>query len=57
MSCPTLDLKRENGREFWKDDVVDIPSEWPITRVPDWKGVVAWVETALKEGRLTTVLN
>lgn len=45
-------LKKEGGREFWKDEVVHIPAELPITRVPDWKAVVAWAEAALLEGRI-----
>lgn len=45
-------LKRENGRKFWEDEVVNIPEHLPLTRVPDWEGIIAWVEAALSEGRL-----
>ncbi|KAL1738533.1 hypothetical protein HDZ31DRAFT_86155 [Schizophyllum fasciatum] len=38
-------LKRENGREFWKDEHLEdiIPSGAPLTRVRNWDEVVAWV--------------
>ncbi|KAJ3552817.1 hypothetical protein NM688_g3952 [Phlebia brevispora] len=45
-------LKKEGGREFWKEEEVEIPAHLPLTRVPDWEGVVAWAEVALREGRI-----
>lgn len=45
-------LRRENGRQFWLDEIVTIPAHLPLTRVPDWAGVVAWAEAALKNGTI-----
>ena len=44
-------VAREGGREFLKNEIVDIPSHLPLTRVPNWEGVVAWAEAALKDGK------
>ena len=49
-------LKREGGREFWKDDSValekEIPPDAPLTRVKDWNEVLEWVEKKTAEGQL-----
>ena len=49
-------LKREGGREFWKDDSValekEIPPGAPLTRVKDWNEVLDWVEKKTAEGQL-----
>ncbi|PSR80711.1 hypothetical protein PHLCEN_2v6627 [Hermanssonia centrifuga] len=45
-------LKKEGGREFWKEENVKIPEGVPLTRVTDWTGVVQWVEAALQGGKL-----
>ncbi|KZT06302.1 uncharacterized protein LAESUDRAFT_726129 [Laetiporus sulphureus 93-53] len=38
----------EGGREWWKDDEVEIPESAPLKRVNHWKEVVSWVEQNLK---------
>ncbi|TBU64735.1 hypothetical protein BD310DRAFT_943733 [Dichomitus squalens] len=49
-------LKREGGREFWKEDSAalekEIPPSAPLTRVKDWKEVLEWVEKKTAEGKL-----
>ena len=35
-------LEFEHGREWWKDETVELPSI--VTRMKDWKEVVTWVE-------------
>ena len=45
-------VAREGGRQFLENDVVDIPSHLPLTRVPDWTGVIAWAEGAVKDGKI-----
>ena len=35
-------LEFEHGREWWKDESVELPSI--VTRMKDWKEVVTWVE-------------
>ncbi|RDX56226.1 hypothetical protein OH76DRAFT_1396566 [Lentinus brumalis] len=47
-------LKREGGREFWKEEDVDkeIPPGAPLTRVKNWKEVLEWVEKKRAEGEL-----
>lgn len=45
-------LKKEGGREWWKDEKVVLPEGVPLTRVKDWAEVIAWVEKERHEGRL-----
>lgn len=45
-------LEKEGGREFWKEETVEIPEGAPLTRVKGWDEVVAWVEAAKKDGRI-----
>ena len=49
-------LKREGGREFWKDDAAqlekEIPPGAPLTRVKNWDEVLEWVEKKRAEGLL-----
>ena len=45
-------LRKENGRQFWIEENVEIPAHLPLTRVPDWAGVVTWAEAALKNGSI-----
>jgi len=45
--------KREGGRDWWNDDLVELPQDGtPLYRVKDWQEVVDWVETAKREGRI-----
>ena len=41
-------LKREGGREFWKEERAqldkEIPEGAPLTRVKNWREVLEWVE-------------
>lgn len=41
-------LKKEGGREFWKDENVTIPEGLPLVRVKGWQDVVRWVEANIK---------
>ena len=36
-------LANEGGREFWKEERVEIPEGTPLWRVKDWGEVVKWV--------------
>ncbi|KAI0359046.1 hypothetical protein OH77DRAFT_1473609 [Trametes cingulata] len=45
-------LKREGGREFWKEDKLEVPAGAPLTRVKNWEEVVRWVERQKAEGKL-----
>jgi hypothetical protein len=45
-------LEAEGGREFWKDDKLEIPEGAPLHRVKNWVEVVEWVRCAREEGRL-----
>ncbi|KAI9068017.1 hypothetical protein FKP32DRAFT_1643051 [Trametes sanguinea] len=45
-------LKREGGREFWKEDKLVVPEGAKLTRVKNWEEVVQWVETQKAEGKL-----
>lgn len=45
-------LEKEGGREFWKDEEVQIPDEAPLKRVDSWEEVVAWVEEQRKAEKL-----
>ncbi len=49
-------LKRENGREFWKEESAqlknEIPPGVPLTRVKNWGEVLEWVEKKRAEGVL-----
>ncbi|KAK0208395.1 hypothetical protein DFS33DRAFT_1411819 [Desarmillaria ectypa] len=37
-------LKSHGGKEFWKEEIVDIPEGAPLERVKDWSEVVRWVK-------------
>ncbi|KAG7450155.1 uncharacterized protein BT62DRAFT_927464 [Guyanagaster necrorhizus] len=37
-------LKALVGKEFWKEETVDIPEGAPLERVKDWSEVVRWVK-------------
>ncbi|KAI0768610.1 hypothetical protein BD413DRAFT_563434 [Trametes elegans] len=45
-------LKREGGREFWKEEKLVVPDGAPLVRVKNWQEVVAWVEKQRAEGKL-----
>lgn len=45
-------LAANDGKEFWKDDILVIPEGIPIERVKDWSEVIRWVKTARQEGRI-----
>ncbi|KAI8995432.1 hypothetical protein BD414DRAFT_479513 [Trametes punicea] len=45
-------LKREGGREFWKEEKVEVPEGAPLTRVKNWDEVLQWVEKQKTEGKL-----
>lgn len=45
-------LEKEGGREFWKEEVVELPKGAPLTRVKGWDEVVAYVEAAKKDGKI-----
>lgn len=45
-------LEKEGGREFWKEENVEIPEGAPLTRVNDWVELVAWVEETRHAGCL-----
>ncbi len=45
-------LEKEGGREFWKDEEVQIPTDASLKRVDTWEEVVAWVEEQRKGGKL-----
>ncbi|KAH9891014.1 hypothetical protein C8Q73DRAFT_702559 [Cubamyces lactineus] len=45
-------LKREGGREFWKEEKVVVPEGAPLTRVKSWDEVIQWVEKQKAEGKL-----
>jgi hypothetical protein len=43
-------LEREKGRDFWKDEIVEIPDGAPLWRVKDWGEVVSWIVEARRGG-------
>jgi hypothetical protein len=45
-------LKNESGREFWKNEKLEVPEWAPLWRVKDWSEVVRWVISARREGRM-----
>ena len=45
-------LKREGGREFWKEEAVVVPEGAPLMRVKGWREVLEWVEAKKAEGSL-----
>lgn len=45
-------LEKEGGREFWKEEKVELPAGAPLTRVKGWDEVVAYVEAAKKDGKI-----
>jgi hypothetical protein len=45
--------KQEGGREWWNDDLVELPQDGlPLYRMKNWEEVVAWVEEATTDGRI-----
>lgn len=38
--------ERIEGREFWKNEKLEVPEGAPLYRVKDWGEVVRWVENA-----------
>lgn len=45
-------LAGAGGREFWKEETLEIPEGVPLERVKDWSEVVRWVKAARNEGRI-----
>ncbi|CDO70228.1 hypothetical protein BN946_scf184942.g28 [Trametes cinnabarina] len=45
-------LKREGGREFWKEEKLELPEGAQLTRVKDWEEVMQWVEKQKADGKL-----
>lgn len=45
-------LEAEGGREFWKEETVDVPAGAPLWRVKDWGEVIRWVKNAQSEGKM-----
>jgi hypothetical protein len=45
-------LEAEGGREFWKDERIEVPAETPMYRVKDWAEVVRWVQKTRGEGKM-----
>ena len=45
-------LKREGGREFWKEEGVTFPEGAPLARVKDWNEVVEWIKHAREQGKI-----
>ncbi|KAI0651534.1 hypothetical protein C8Q79DRAFT_1004822 [Trametes meyenii] len=43
---------REGGREFWKEEKVEVPEGAPLTRVKGWDEVLQWVEKHRADGTL-----
>ena len=43
--------EKEGGREFWKDEEVQIPEGAPLTRVKGWEEVIIWVEEQQKAAK------
>ncbi|KAK0245878.1 hypothetical protein EDD85DRAFT_802419 [Armillaria nabsnona] len=37
-------LKSHGGKEFWKEETVEVPEGAPLERVKDWSEVVRWVK-------------
>jgi hypothetical protein len=40
------------GKDFWKDEKLEVPEGVPLYRVKDWREVVLWVKNARKEGKM-----
>lgn len=45
-------LEAEGGKEFWKEEKVEIPEGAPLYRVKDWSEVIRWVQKARSEGKM-----
>jgi len=45
-------LAVEGGREFWKEETVEVPDGTPLYRVKDWEEAVRWVQQAKNKGRI-----
>ncbi|KAJ7596733.1 hypothetical protein C8J56DRAFT_771367 [Mycena floridula] len=43
-------LQCEGGKEFWKEEKLEIPAGAPLHRVKDWSEVVRWIKKARSEG-------
>ncbi|SJL05809.1 uncharacterized protein ARMOST_09145 [Armillaria ostoyae] len=41
-------LKSHGGKEFWKEETVEIPEGAPLERVKDWSEVVRWVKVHMQ---------
>lgn len=46
-------LKKEGGREFWKEETVPIPEGAPLWRVRDWSEAVRWIKAKKEEGKFS----
>ncbi|KAF8649756.1 hypothetical protein AX16_005523 [Volvariella volvacea WC 439] len=45
-------LKANGGKEFWKEETLDIPDGVPLWRVKDWGEVIRWVRQAISDGTI-----
>ncbi|KAF4572587.1 hypothetical protein EYR36_007095 [Pleurotus pulmonarius] len=45
-------LKAAGGKEFWKEETLEVPEGAPLHRVKDWAEVVRWIRNRREEGRL-----
>lgn len=43
---------QEDGREFWKDESLDIPLGAPLWRAMDWSEAIRWVKERISKGKL-----
>ncbi|CAK5265270.1 unnamed protein product [Mycena citricolor] len=41
-----------DGREFWKEETLEVPDGAPLERAKDWGEVIRWVKRAKEEGRI-----
>jgi len=54
MECMSFDIRfaAEGGREFWKDEELEIPAGAPLERVRDWEEVISWIQQARLDGMI-----
>jgi len=45
-------LEAEGGKEWWKDETVELRDDDKIWRVKDWTEVVAWVKDTKQANRI-----
>ncbi|KAJ8703052.1 hypothetical protein PTI98_001708 [Pleurotus ostreatus] len=45
-------LKAAGGKEFWKEETLEVPEGAPLHRVKDWAEVVRWIRNRREEGHL-----